>query len=119
VQIVQFGNGTGALRARIKRLLARRMSARRYLPCREPTGRTPFARPRTALASRGPSAVPPRVAERARNDRVYLVTPVSPTPRIRGCFLIDLGYPPPAVSCGWCQRATADILQALQDWLLR
>ena len=28
-------------------------------------------------------------------------------------FLIDLGNPPPAVSCGWCQKATADILQAL------
>jgi len=34
-------------------------------------------------------------------------------------YLIDLGYPPPAVSCGWCQKTTAGILQALQDWLLR
>jgi len=116
VQIVQFGNGTGALRARIERLLARRMSARRYLPCRQPPGRAPFARPRTALASRVPNAVPLRVAEQARHNRVYLVTPVSPYSVV---YLIDLGYPPPAVSCGWCQKATAGILQALQDWLLR
>jgi hypothetical protein len=34
-------------------------------------------------------------------------------------FLIDLGYPPPAVPCGLRQKATAGILQALQDWLLR
>jgi hypothetical protein len=34
-------------------------------------------------------------------------------------FLIDLGYPLPAVSCGLCQKATAGILQAPRDWLLR
>jgi len=28
-------------------------------------------------------------------------------------FLIDLGYPPPAVLCGLCQKATAGILRAL------
>ena len=112
MQIVQFGNGTGALRARIKRLLARRMSARRYLPCRQPTGRAPFARPPTALASRVPDAVPLRVAEQAHHNRVYLVTPVSPYSVV---FLIDLGYPPPAVPCGLCRKATVGILQALQD----
>jgi len=115
VQIVQFGNGTGALRARIGRLLARRMPARRYLPFRQPTGGAPFARPRTALASPVPNVVPLRVGEQARHNRAYLVTPVSPYSVV---FLIDLGFPP-AVSCGWCQKATAGILQALQDWLLR
>jgi hypothetical protein len=34
-------------------------------------------------------------------------------------FLIDLGYPLAAVPCGLCRKATAGILQALQDWLLR
>jgi len=49
---------------------------------------------------------------------VYLVTPVLPTP-YSVVFLIDLGYPPPAIPCGLCQKATAGILRALQDWLLR
>jgi hypothetical protein len=80
--------------------------------------RAPFARPRTALASRVPNAVPLRVAEQARHNRVYLVTPVIPARR-RVVFLIDLGYPPPAVPCGLCQKATVGILQALQDWLFR
>jgi hypothetical protein len=53
VQIVQFGNGTGALRARIERLLARNMSGRRYLPFRQPTGGG--SRPRAALAGRVPN----------------------------------------------------------------
>jgi hypothetical protein len=34
-------------------------------------------------------------------------------------LLIDLGYPPPAVPCGLCRKATAGILQALREWLLR
>jgi hypothetical protein len=46
------------------------------------TGRAPFARPRTALASRVTNAVPLRVAEQAHHNRVYLVTPVLPTPGI-------------------------------------
>src|SRR5215469_15325111 len=93
--------------ARIGRLLARRMSACRYLPFRQPTGGAPFARPPTALASRVPNAVPLRAGEQARHNRVYLVTPVSPYSVV---FLIDLGFPPPAVSCGLCQKATAGIL---------
>ena len=90
-------------------------SARRYHPFRQPTG-GPFRAAARALASPFPSAVPLRVAEQARHNRVYLVTPVSPYSVV---FLIDLGNPPPAVSCGWCQKATSGILQALQDWLLR
>jgi hypothetical protein len=34
-------------------------------------------------------------------------------------FLIDLGYQPPTVPWGLCQKATAGILRALKDWLLR
>src|SRR5262249_53935700 len=78
----------------------------------------PLSRPRTVLASRVPNAVQLRVAEQARHNRLYLVPPVLPTP-YPVVFLIDLGYPPPAVPCGLCQKAAADILQAPQDWLLR
>jgi len=49
---------------------------------------------------------------------VYLVTPVLSIP-YSVVFLIDLGYPLPAVPCGLCQKATAGILQAPRDWLLR
>jgi hypothetical protein len=84
---------------------------------RAPGLRAPFARPRTALASRVPDAVPLRVAEQAHHNRVYLVTPVSDPYSV--AFLIDLGYPLAAVPCGLCRKAMAGILQALQDWLLR
>ena len=115
MQIVQFGNGTGALRARIKRLLARRMSARRYLPCRQPTGRAPFARPPTALASRVPDAVPLRVAEQARQNRVYLVTPVSPYGRVPDRSRLPAAYRLMRLVPESNGRRPA----ALQDWLLR
>ena len=71
-----------------------------------------------SLPSRVSNAVPLRVAEQAHHNRVYVVTPVLPTP-YPVVFLIDLGYPRLAVPCGLCQKATAGSLQARQDRLLR